>query len=75
MSYTEHEAIARIYCERVGLDPDERVQARHPKGFAVALTRPRYLVLAEKAADLMHWAAAIDAYRAASDSRATSEPT
>ena len=75
MSYTEHEAIARIYCGLAGLDPDERIRFPHPQGYAVAISKPRYMVLADRAADLLHWAAAIDAYRAASDSPATSEPT
>jgi hypothetical protein len=75
MSYTEHECIARIYCGLAGLDPDERIRFPHPKGYAVAVSKPRYMVLADRAADLMRWAEAIDAYRAASDSRATSGPT
>lgn len=75
MKYTEHEAIARTYCGLAGLDPDERIRFPHPKGYAVAISKPRYMVLADRAAEIMRWAEAIDVYRAASDSQATSPPT
>ncbi len=47
-----YEAAARIYCVKVGADPDEGVQVPHPLGIAVPFRVPRWTLEAERLIDL-----------------------
>ncbi len=46
------EPAARIYCTKIGVDPDEGVQVPHPLGIAVAFHVPRWTMEAERLIDL-----------------------
>lgn len=47
-----YERAARLYCAKLGLDPDEELDAPHPLGFAVRYTRLQWEFAAEKLIDL-----------------------
>lgn len=47
-----YEIAARRYCADRGLDPEERVQIKHPEGFAVMMRTQRWRKVAEEMQDL-----------------------
>lgn len=51
---TDHpyEPAARLYCEKKGIDPDQRVPVRHPQGLAVACYRFAWQLAADELMDL-----------------------
>ncbi len=51
---TPYEAAARIYCQRIGHDPDEQIPAPHPLGIAIEHYRSAWELAAEKLIDLSH---------------------
>lgn len=46
------EAAARIYCAKVGINPDEQIQTPHPLGLALPFSVPRWTIEAERLLDL-----------------------
>lgn len=47
-----YENAARIYCKKVGLNPDEMLPAPHPAGLAVPFFIPQWMPVAEDMFDL-----------------------
>jgi hypothetical protein len=49
-----YEPAARIYCKRVGLDPDLMIAVPHPLGLQVSHSVPQWYFVAEDLIDLSH---------------------
>ena len=64
---TPYELAARIYCQRIGQDPDEQIPAPHPLGIAIEHYRPAWELAAEKLIDLSHMLGAIQTAHQAAD--------
>lgn len=59
----ELEAVARRYCNTLGLDPDEQVNYSHPSGYAIARWRPRWKEAAEEVSKFHAMRDAFEAFR------------
>ena len=50
INVNRYEDAARLYCNRVGLDPDEPVTFPHPDGLAVHMKRMQWIGIAHEMA-------------------------
>lgn len=49
-----YEKAARLYCARIGVDPDGVTEVEHPQGLAVPTFRAAWCFAADKLIDLSH---------------------
>ena len=54
-----YEQAARLYCARLGVDPNAVSEVAHPSGLAVPTFRPAWAFAADKLIDLSHMLGAL----------------
>lgn len=64
-----YEPAARLYCSKVGMDPDYVMQAPHPELAGVVVDTPFWVIVAEKMIDLSMMLTSIREASAANDGR------
>ena len=44
---------ARIYCKKIGVNPDNEVEIPHPEGLAVLVKRPVWMFIGDQMVEMM----------------------